>query len=257
MIVPWRLLEIDFVGGDFSEYSASSYSKLRKDQLHKWRENNYSDSITYAYVDMEHDVSIQQQLKETNHPCKHEGIEDHTEIVSNTISIVTKTERKLKTKKIFRDRKKRSNNPLSLFQSRAQKAKENFTKNNKKFLLNAIEEYKKHEKDIQLNIPNIKAAIQLAIESLSFPKDILQELRRQNGSGCNGKLCNLEAGWQPMYHVDYIPDDRKYHILPYHIKETKTMDERRKERKENLKRLKKGSDKSIFDPIVALPYLFS
>ena len=116
--------------------------------------------------------------------------------------------------------------------------------------MNAIEKYKKDEKDIHLDIPNLKSAIKMSIDSLSFPKEILQQLGDQNGTGHNGKLCNLETGWLPRDDLDQISDDDSFHILPYQIKQPKTMDDRQKERIRQLRKLEKRTEKTKFDLIL-------
>ena len=142
--------------------------------------------------------------------------------------------------------------------SRVQKAKENFVSKNRKFLVDAIQNYKKEEQGIHLDIPNLNGAIRMSIESLSFPKDILKQLGDQNGSGRNGKLCNLEAGWLPKKDLDLISEEYCHHILPDQIKQPKTMDERKKERQAHSKEIEMLLDeKRRFDPTVALSYLFS
>merc|ERR1712018_352752 len=114
--------------------------------------------------------------------------------------------------------------------SRVQKAKEKFDRDNKKFLEKAIKQYNEKEKDIHLDIPNLQSAIKMSIDSLTFPTELLKKLRDQNGSGRNGKLCNLEAGWLPKPNSKHTPDDYQHHILPRHIKQPKTIDQRQKER---------------------------
>merc|ERR1712088_1059757 len=138
-------------------------------------------------------------------------------------------------------------NKTSPQSSRVQKAKEKFDRDNKKFLEKAIKQYNEKEKDIHLDIPNLQSAIKMSIDSLTFPTELLKKLRDQNGSGRNGKLCNLEAGWLPKQESNHIPEDYEHHILPRHIKQPKTINQRQKERIS-----KKKSDPTNDLP---LPYL--
>jgi hypothetical protein len=259
MPTPWRLLHIDIPSTKSDEYS-ESYRKKREQQISKWRENNFSSGINNNFVNTEKDAAQLRQLNMANETRRREK----TINITNDIpapklkSFETyKTEKKEKTNKILSIRKKSNKNRNATLQNRVQKAKDNFTRNHKTFLVNAIEKYKPDEKDIHLDIPNLNSATKMSYESLSFPKEILQQLGDQNGSDHNGKLCNLEAGWLPRDDLDQISDDDSFHILPYHIKQPKTMDERQKERIKQLKKLEKRTEKKKFDPAVDFSYLFA
>jgi len=259
MPTPWRLFHIDVSSDKRDEYS-ESYRKKREQQISKWRENNVSNGINNNFVNIEPSAAKSRQLNKAN--IRHR--QENTNAIKNDnpapklkSSETYKTEKKEKKYTTLDVRMKSNKNGNATLQSRVQKAKDNFTRNHKKFLVNAIEQYKQDEKDVHLDIPNLKSAIKTSIESLSFPKEILQQLGDQNGSGYNGKLCNLEAGWLPRDDLEKISDDDSFHILPCQIKQPKTMDERQKERITQLKTFNKRTEKTKFDPVVDFPYLFA
>jgi len=259
MPTSWRLLNIDFSYDKRDEHS-ESYRKRREQQISRWRENNFSNGMNNNFVNKEKNVAISRQLNVSDKTRRQEDQNNH----NNDIPVpklknadMYKTEKVEKTDSIL-DIKKKSNKIKSTrLEGRVQKAKDNFTRNHKTFLVNAIEKYKKNEKGIHLDIPNLKSAIKMSIESLSFPKDILQQLSDQNGSGHNGKLCNLEAGWLPKDDLNKNTDEDSFHILPYHIKQPKTIDERQKERIRKSRKLENRIEKRKFDPVVDFSYLFA
>merc|ERR1712141_191882 len=87
----------------------------------------------------------------------------------------------------------------SLIVRRFQIAKKNFLIKNILFFRTSIKKYMERVESINLNIPNINETIRSSIESLSFPKQSLKQLEESNGSGRNGRLCNLESGWSPKF----------------------------------------------------------
>jgi hypothetical protein len=262
MPTPWKLFKIDFLNGELSADS-SPYRKKREQQITRWRENNFSDGIKTDFVDKVGDAAIIRQLREIDKTSKQKDVKERPDNVAANKFKINKMSEKYKTAKVEiidkRSFPQKKNHKLKSVSSssRVQKAKENFTRNNKHFLNNAIEKYKKNERDIHLDIPNLKIAIEKSIESLSFPKEILDQLRDQNGSGSNGRLCNLEAGWLPKSDLYHIPDDYSHHILPYNIKIPKTIDERQKERMTNSNKTESLTEHKKFDPVIDLPYLFN
>ena len=261
MVSSWKLRKIDlFTFGPDSSTELTTYRKQREKQITKWRENNYCDVNNCNIDENSNYVTMPQQAREINTNNKFGNDRENC-------SRSFREERRIEIApgKMEDENRKFKHPNLGVFEkrkahvrSRVQKAKENFVSKNRKFLVDAIQNYKKEEKGIHLDIPNLNGAIRMSIESLSFPKDILKQLGDQNGSGRNGKLCNLEAGWLPKKDLDLISDEYCHHILPDQIKQPKSMDERKKERQAHSKEIETLLvEKRRFDPTVALSYLFS
>ena len=261
MVSSWKLRKIDlFTFCPDSSTELTTYRKQREKQITKWRENNYCDVNNCNIDENSNYVTMPQQVREINTNNKFGNDRENC-----SRSFCNERRKEIAPGKMEDENRKFKHPNLGVFEkrkahvrSRVQKAKENFVSKNRKFLVDAIQNYKKEEQGIHLDIPNLNGAIRMSIESLSFPKDILKQLGDQNGSGRNGKLCNLEAGWLPKKDLDLISDEYCHHILPDQIKQPKSMDERKKERQAHSKEIEKlHIEKQIFDPTVALSYLFS
>jgi len=257
MPTPWRLFNIDFSSGERDEYS-ESYRKRREEQISNWKKENLSSTTKDIFESKGTNVARFRQLDVTHSTRRQENadyLNIHTPAPKLQSSKKNNFEKSRKTHVASDVRKKSDKSKKPSLKSRVQKAKDNFTRNHKKFLVNAVEKCKQDQIDMHLDIPNLTSASKMSFESLSFPKQILQQLGDKNGVGHDGKLCNLEEGWLPSEDLDELTDDDSFHILPYQIKQPKTIDERKKERK--LRKMEKRTDKKKFDPIVDLPYLFA
>jgi len=254
MPTPWKLFKIDSVDEGVLNQPSSSYREKRQEQLHLWKENNFSSSF-YNIVSTKdkNEAAVSKQRNETIKKAPDELKFKKSSKYSNSERRKTEIHKK---EKHSDKSKKLQRTKLSSESSRVQKAKEKFDRDNKKFLENAIKKYNEKEKDIHLDIPNLQSAIKMSIDSLTFPTELLKELRDQNGSGRNGKLCNLEAGWLPKPESNHIPDDYEHHILPWHIKQPKTINQRQEER---IRAMRKSREEKGLDPVtnLPLPYLFA
>lgn len=246
----WKLFKIDDVSDGESNQCSSSYRKKRQQQLLLWKENNFTSDFNSNFPTKDiNEFSKDSKDIINNKSCKQAPDDYKRNSTSTKLSNSErpKTEKSGILQKYAEKKKKVCQKNRE--HSRVQKAKEKFDRNNKKFLEKAIKQYNEKEKDIHLDIPNLQSAIKMSIDSLTFPTELLKELRDQNGSGRNGKLCNLEAGWLPKPQSKHTPDDYEHHILPRHIKQPKTIDQRQKERI-NKKQSNPAND-------LPLPYLFT
>jgi len=249
MPTQWKLFKIDDVSdGEFNPCS-SSYRKKRQKQLLLWKENNFTSDLNSNLSTVKNNESIACNKDKINREeCKDVPDDNQPKSTStkHSKSERTKAERSRimqkyadKKKKVYQNKKEHN---------RVQKAKEKFDRDNKKFLEKAIKQYNE-KPTFQSDIPNLQSAIKMSIDSLTFPTELLKELGDQNGSGRNGKLCNLEAGWLPKPQSNHIPGDGEHHLLPRHIKQPKTIDQRQKERI-SKKKLEPANN-------LPLPYLFA
>jgi len=246
----WKLFKIDDVSDGESNPCSSPYRKKRQQQLLLWKENNFTCDFNSNLPTKDTNESPEGNKDIINNKTCKQAPDDYQR---NSTSTKLSNSERPKTEKSgimqkYAEKKKKVLQKQGEH-SRVQKAKEKFDRDNKKFLQKAIKQYNEKEKDIHLDIPNLQSAIKMSIDSLTFPTELLKELRDQNGSGRNGKLCNLEAGWLPKPQSIQILDDYEHHILPRHIKQPKTIDQRQKERIS-----KKKSDPANALP---LPYLFT
>ena len=179
MVSSWKLRKIDFFTfGPDSSTESSTYREQREKQITKWRENNYCDIINCNIDENANYVTMPQQVKETNTNTKFGNDRENC-----SSSFCEKRRIEIAPGKMEDENRKFKHPNLGVFEkrkahvrSRVQKAKENFVSKNRKFLVDAIQNYKKEEKGIHLDIPNLNGAIRMSIESLSFPKDILTDL---------------------------------------------------------------------------------
>jgi len=259
MPTTWKLFKIDCVSADESNRSSSSYRKRRQDQLLLWKENNFARNFNNNLPTTEKNEVVVYSNKQNEDNKTHKQAHEEPKIKKSFTKYSTSEKRKTETSKKDKHSdkgKKLHRTKTSPQSSRVQKAKEKFDRDNKKFLEKAIKQYNEKEKDIHLDIPNLQSAIKMSIDSLTFPTELLKKLRDQNGSGRNGKLCNLEAGWLPKPESNHIPEDYEHHILPRHIKQPKTINQRQEERKRAMRKI--AEDKGL-DPVTnqPLPYLFA
>ena len=251
MPVPWRLIKID----TSQDTHSPSYRNKRETQISRWKKKHTSNNVSNSIAHKEDDIVIHHHNKETN-KCTIEGNtdKDKKEINKDIFKKPREHENKRQNNKKFSlDHNRRKGKVERVFlNGRVEKAKDIFTREHKKFLEDAIQKYKEYGKDAYCYIPDIKAAIQMSIDSLTFPKQELEML----GDGENGKLCDLEPGWSPSVTLDHVPDIYTHPTLPNHIKQPKTIGEREKER---IFKAKQGSEqvKRQFDPVIDLSYLFS
>jgi len=257
MPTPWKLFKIDRVSeGDFDR-SSSSYRKRRQKQLLLWKENNVTNTFNNNLLGKIKNETIESNKGKSNDESHKEDPEEDEfkrPLPKESSPEKRKTEKSLK-EKYAEKTQKLHRTKISPESSRVQKAKERIARERKEYLEKAIKQYNEKEKDVDPDIPNLTSAIKMSIDSLTFPTDLLKQLRDQNGSGRNGKLCNLEAGWLPKPQSTHIPDYYEHHILPRHIKQPKTIDQRQEER---LKTLRKIAEEKGLDPVTnqPLPYLF-
>ena len=257
MPTPWKLFKIDCVNeGEFNQ-SLSSYRKRRQKQLLLWEENNITSTFNNNLPGkIKKETTVSNKEKSNNESYKEDSKEDEFRRPKpkESSSEKKKTEKTLK-EKYAEKTQKLHRTKISPESSRVQKAKERIARERKEYIEKAIKQYNEKEKDVDPDIPNLTSAIKMSIDSLTFPTDLLKQLRDQNGSGRNGKLCNLEAGWLPKPQSTHIPDYYEHHILPRHIKQPKTIDQRQEER---LRTLRKIAEEKGLDPVTnqPLPYLF-